>query len=157
MFGVKQKEIDQVKKKEELKSTNPLKVNKRKRKQKDIIIKLIDNIPNHLKDKKDYLLNLKNSIDIPIAYIKCRKYEHHITECGKGKKDKKEMTKMKQDGTNIKLITLQDLMTKAKIIKQERKEIKEDNFKDIDVQNIAKVINLKEFSKPVKLLPCTLR
>ena len=52
MFDVKQKEIDQVKKREELKSTNPLKVNKRKRKQKDIIMKLIDNIPNHLKDKK---------------------------------------------------------------------------------------------------------
>ena len=52
MFDVKQKEIDQVKKKEELKSTNPLKVNKRKRKQKDIIMKLIDNLPNHLKDKK---------------------------------------------------------------------------------------------------------
>ena len=34
MFDVKQKEIDQVKKKEELKSTNPLKVNKRKMKQK---------------------------------------------------------------------------------------------------------------------------
>ena len=34
MFDVKQKEIDQVKKMEELKSTNPLKVNKRKRKQK---------------------------------------------------------------------------------------------------------------------------
>ena len=32
MFDVKQKEIDQVKEKEELKSTNPLKVNKRKRK-----------------------------------------------------------------------------------------------------------------------------
>ena len=50
IFDLKQKEIDQVKKKEELKSTNPLKVNKRKSKQKDIIIKLIDNIPNHLKD-----------------------------------------------------------------------------------------------------------
>ena len=36
MFDVKQKEIDQVKKKEELKSTNLLKINKRKRKQKDI-------------------------------------------------------------------------------------------------------------------------
>ena len=35
IFDFKQKEIDQVKKKEELKSTNPLKVNKRKRKQKD--------------------------------------------------------------------------------------------------------------------------
>ena len=50
MFDVKQKEIDQVAKKEELKSTNPLKINKRKRKQKDIINKLIDNQPNHLKD-----------------------------------------------------------------------------------------------------------
>ena len=34
MFNIKQKEIDQVRKKEELKSTNSLKVNKRKRKQK---------------------------------------------------------------------------------------------------------------------------
>ena len=59
MFDVKQKEIDQVKKNEELKSTNPLKVNKRKRKQKDIIRKLIENLPNHLKDKIDYLLKLK--------------------------------------------------------------------------------------------------
>ena len=52
MFDVKEKEIDQVTKKEELKSTNPLKANKRKRKQKDIIMKLIDNLPNHLNDKK---------------------------------------------------------------------------------------------------------
>ena len=52
MFDVKQKEIDQVKKKEELKSTNPLKGNNRKRKQKDIMMKLIENLPNHLKDKK---------------------------------------------------------------------------------------------------------
>ena len=52
IFNVNQKEIDQVKKKTELRSTNPLKVNKRKRKQKDIIMKLINNLPNHLKDKK---------------------------------------------------------------------------------------------------------
>ena len=32
IFNVKQKEIDQVKKKEEVKSTNSLKINKRKRK-----------------------------------------------------------------------------------------------------------------------------
>ena len=38
IFNVKQKEIDQVMK-EELKSTKPLKINKRKRKQKDIIMK----------------------------------------------------------------------------------------------------------------------
>ena len=93
MFGVKQKEIDQATKKEELKSTNPLKVNKRKRKQKDIIMKLIDNLSNHLKDKKDYLLKLKDSIDILIACIKCKKYRHHITECGKREKAKKEKDK----------------------------------------------------------------
>ena len=75
IFNVKQKEIDKVKKKEELKSTNPLKINKRKRKQKDIIMKLIENLPNHLKDKKKKkLLKLKDSIDIPITCIKFRKY-----------------------------------------------------------------------------------
>ena len=143
MFDVKQKEIDQVTKKEELKSTNPLKVNKRKRKQKDIIMKLIDNLPNHLKDKKSYLLKLKDSIDIPIACIKCRKYGPHVTECGKREKDKKEKKKLKQDGTNIKLVTLQDLMIEAKKVKQEIKEIKKDNSTDIDEQNIAEIINLK--------------
>ena len=50
-------------------------------------------------------------------------------ECEKGKKDKKEKKKIKQDGTNIKSITLQDLMTEAKMVKQ---EIKEDNSTDID-------------------------
>ena len=144
MFDVKQKEIDQVTKKEELKSTNPLKVNKRKRKQKDIIMKLIDNLPNHLKDKKDYLLKLEDSIYIPIACIKYRKYGHYVMKCGKREKAKKEKTKMKQDGVNIKPVTLQDLMTEAKMIKQ---EIKEDNSTDIDEQNIAEIIILKDFSK----------
>ena len=51
MFNNKQEEIDQVMKKEELKSTNPLKANKRKGKQKYIIMKLIDNLPRHLKNK----------------------------------------------------------------------------------------------------------
>ena len=154
IFNVKQKEIDKVKKKEELKSTNPLKINKRKRKQKDIIMKLIENLPNHLKDKKKKnLLKLKDSIDIPITCIKFRKYWHHATECEKGKKDKKEKKKIKQDGTNIKSITLQDLMTEAKMVKQEIKEIKEDNSTDIDEQNIAEIINLKEFSKPMIDLP----
>ena len=60
---------------------------------------------------------------------------------------------MKQDGTNIKLVTLQDLMTEAKMVKQEIKEIKEDNSTDIDEQNIAEIINLKEFSKPMIDLP----
>ena len=90
-----QKEMDHVKKEKELKSTNPLKVNKRIRKQKDIIMKLIDNFPNQLNDKKDYLIKLKDSIDIPIACIKCRKYGHHITECGKKEKEKEKKEKKK--------------------------------------------------------------
>ena len=72
--------------------------------------------------------------------VKCRKYGHRVMECEKGKKDKKEKTKMKQDGVDIKLVTLQDLMTEAKILKQ---EIKEDNSTDIDEQNIVEIINLK--------------
>ena len=85
-------------------------------------MKLIDNLPNHVKDKKGYLLKLKDSIDIPTACIKCRKYGHHVIECGKGEKtkkekDKKEKTKTKQDGINIKLVTLQDLMIEAKMVK----------------------------------------
>ena len=52
IFNVNQKEIDQVKEKKKLKSTNPLKINKRKRKQKDIIMKLIGNLPDLHKDKK---------------------------------------------------------------------------------------------------------
>ena len=47
---------------------------------------------------------------------------------------------MKQDWTNIKPVALQDLMTEAKVVKQ---EIKEDNSTDIDEQN------LKEFFKPM--------
>ena len=82
---------------------------------------------------------MKDSIDIPIACIKCRKYGHHVTEYGKWEKTKKEM---KQDGTNIKLVTLQDLMIEAKIVKQ---EIKEDNFTDINEQNITEIVNLTGF------------
>ena len=82
---------------------------------------------------------MKESIDIPIACIKCRKYGDYATECGKGEKAKK-----KQDGVDTKLVTLQDLMTKAKIVKQ---EIKEDNSTDINEHNIAEIINLKEHSK----------
>ena len=94
---------------------------------------------------------MKDSIDIPIACIKCRKYRHHAMECGKGEKakkwkDKKEKTKKKQDGVDIKSITLQDLMTEAKIIKQ---EIKEDNSTNIDEQNIAEIVSLKYFPRPL--------
>ena len=120
IFNVKQKEIDQVIKKEEMKSTNPLKINKRKRKQKDIIIKLIEHLPDHHKDKKEYLLCLKDSIDIPIVYIRCKKCGHHVTECRKKEKDEERKEKTS--------VSLQDLMTKAKTIKQ---EIKEDNSTNI--------------------------
>ena len=149
IFNVKQKEIDQIMKNEEIKSTNPLKINKRKRKQKDIIMKLIENLPNHHKDKKEYLLKLKDSIEIPIVCIKCRNYGHHVIECEKAKKekDKKEKTKKKQDGVDKKPVTLQDLMTEAKMVKQ---EIKKDNSTEIDEQNIAEIINLKEFPKPMR-------
>ena len=64
-------------------------------------------------------------------------------------KDKKEKTKKKQDGIDIKPLTLQDLMTEATMVKQEIKEIKRDNSIDIDEQNIAEIINLKEFSNPM--------
>ena len=72
---------------------------------------------------------MKESIDIPIACFKCRKYGHHAMECEKKEKAKKEMTEMKQDGVDIKPVTLQDLIMDAKIVKQ---EIKEDNSTDID-------------------------
>ena len=63
------------------------------------------------------MLKLKDSIEIPIACIKCRKYGHHAMKCEKGKKDKKEKTKKKQIGIDIKLVTLQDVMIEAKIVK----------------------------------------
>ena len=154
IFHVSQKEIDQVKK--DLKSTNPLKINKRKRKQKDIIMKLIENLPNHHKDKKENLLKLEDSIKIPIACIRCRTYGHHVTDCRKkekartkDKKEKKEKTKAKQDRVDIKPVTLQDLMIEAKMVKQEIKNIKEDNSTEINEQNIVELINLKELSTPM--------
>ena len=56
---------------------------------------------------------------------------------------------MKQDKIDITPITLQDLMTEAKMVKQEMKDIKEDNSTEINEQNIAEIINLKELSKLV--------
>ena len=138
IFNVNQTEIDQVKKEKELKSTNPLKI---------IIIKLIENLPDHHKDKKEYLLSLKDSIDIPIVCIRCKKYGHHVIECQKKEKDKERKEKTKK--IDIKSVSLQDLMTEAKMVKQEIKEIKEDNSTDINEQNIAEIINLKEHSKPM--------
>ena len=106
IFNVNQKEIDQVKEKKELKSIIPLKINKRKRKKKDIIIKLIENLPDHHKDKKEYLLSLTDSTDIPIVCIRCKQYGHHVTECRKKEKDKERKEKT--------AVSLQDLMTEAK-------------------------------------------
>ena len=56
-------------------------------------MKLIDNLPNQ--DKKDYLIKLKDSIDIPVECLKKKKT-----------KDEKEKTKMKQDRIDIKQVTL---------------------------------------------------
>ena len=81
-------------------------------------MKLIEKLRNYHKDKKEYLLKLKDSIKITIACIRCRKYGHHVTDCrkeekAKKEKDKKEKIKMKkkQDEVEIKQVTLQDLMT----------------------------------------------
>ena len=102
---------------------------------------MIENLPNHHNDKKEYLLSLTDSIDIPIVCIRSKKYGHHVTECRKKEKDKERKKKT--------LVSLQDLMTEAKMIKQEIKEIKEDNSTDINEQNIVEIINLKEHSKPM--------
>ena len=59
MFNVKRKVIDQVTKNEELKSTNPLKVNKKKGNKKNIIMKLIDNLPNHLEEEKKTITKIE--------------------------------------------------------------------------------------------------
>ena len=123
-------------------------------------MKLIENLPYHLKEEKDYLLKLKESIDIPIDCIKCRKYRHHAMECGKGEKvekgkNKKEKKNHEQDGVDIKLVILQDLMTVAKIVEQEIKEIKEDNSTDIEEQNIVELANLKYFPRPLTDSPVT--
>ena len=57
-------------------------------------MKMIDNLPNHLKDKKDNLIKLKDSIEIPTACIKYKKYGHHVTECGKEEKAKENSNSM---------------------------------------------------------------
>ena len=86
---------------------------------------------------------MKDSIEIPIACIRCKKYGHHVIDCRKNGKDKKKKKKM------VKPVALQDLMTKAKMVKQEIKEIKEENSTDINEKNIVEIINLKEFSNPI--------
>ena len=40
-------------------------------------------------------------------------------------------------------------MTEVKLVKQQVKEIKEDNSIDIDEQNIAEMVNLRDFHKPL--------
>ena len=94
IFNVSQKEIDQVKK--ELKSINPLKINKRKRKQKDIIIKLIENLPNHYEDKKEYLLEFKDTIEIPIACIRSGNMVTILRIVERKKKPRKKKTRKKR-------------------------------------------------------------
>ena len=69
---------------------------------------------------------MKDSIEVPIACIRCRKYGRHVIECRKKEKekDKKEKIKIK--------------------VKQ---EIKEENPTDINEHNIVEII--KEFSNPM--------
>ena len=62
---------------------------------------------------------------------------------------------MKKDKIDIKSVTIQDIMTKVKLVKQEIKEIKEDNSTDIDEQNIAEIVNLRDFPKPLTDSPVT--
>ena len=59
---------------------------------------------------------------------------------------------MKQDKIDIKPMTIQDLMTE---VKQEIKQIKEDNSTNIDEQNIAEIVNLRDFPKPLTNSPAT--
>ena len=92
---------------------------KEKDKKEKVKIKLIENLPNHHKDKKEYLLKLKDYIEIPIACIRCRKYGYHVTDCrkeekAKKEKDKKEKAKMKQDNVKIKPIALIPLTTQER-------------------------------------------
>ena len=68
---------------------------------------------------------------------------------------KKERTKMKQDKIDIKPVTIQDLMTEVKLVKQEIKKIKEDSSIDIDEQNIIEIVNLRDFPKPLTDSPIT--
>ncbi|KAK9997115.1 hypothetical protein SO802_021801 [Lithocarpus litseifolius] len=118
-------------------------------------MKFIDSLPNQLKDKKDYLLNLEGSI--AVVCIKCENHKHHVKECGKKEKVKKEKTERKQERIDIKSVTIQDLMTRVKMIKQEIEEIKEDNSTDINEQNITEIVNLKDFPKPLTDFPVTNR
>ena len=62
---------------------------------------------------------------------------------------------MKKDKIDIKSVTIQDIMTKVKLVKQEIKEIKEDNSTNIDEQNIAEIVNLRDFPKPLTDSPVT--
>ena len=82
---------------------------------------MIENLRDHHKDKNENLLNLKESIDIPIVCIRCKKYGHHVTKCRKKEKDKERKEKTKK--IDIKPVALQDLMTEVKMIKQEIKKI----------------------------------
>ena len=45
---------------------------------------------------------------------------------------------MKQDGVDIKPVTIQDLMIEVKMVKQEIKEIKEDNSTEIEKKILQK-------------------
>ena len=61
--------------------------------------------------------------------------------------------KIKQDGVEIKPMALQDLMTEAKMVKNEIKEIKEENPTDINEHNIVKEFSnsmIDPFDPPIE-------
>ena len=57
-------------------------------------MKVIDRLLNHLKDKKDYLLKLKDSIDILVVCFKCKGYGHTKKQCDKHNKIVKQISKL---------------------------------------------------------------
>ena len=74
-----------MKKKEELKSTNPLKVNKRKRKQKDITVLEI----TELSDNEKLDRHIRNTI-----CHKCKQYGHTKKKCDRHNKIVKQISKL---------------------------------------------------------------
>ena len=72
----------------------------------------------------------------------CQNQNNSTLKKANKEKEQKRKTKKKQDGVNIKPVTLQDLMTKVKMVKQ---EIKENNSTNINEQNIAEIVNLTCF------------
>ena len=105
-------------------------------KQEDLIMDLIDRLPN-LQEKKEYLHKLKDS---PIL---TKKKETNIKEVKLTYNFLEIVDKFK---LRNKLVTIQDLQIEINILKQELRELKSKNFtiKKINEQMIAQIINLND-------------